>query len=297
MANLYNMKCADCNHSYEVNVDIYYNRTQKILCPKCGSKYKIETIEFSDNVGLNMRDSFSLSSTDVRTNRTTLDESDATPTNRVKIIQLLEKYVNTYDETSLAEHFEPLVKDFTHQWTDEIICYRGVNKSLYSKFECKRISPTPKEYAQNNRYSKKNERAFYLIDNPKFIKDEIGITEWIEQKYIINPITHKLKLVNITSSNIELHNDLAHIFKISESGKSSTGIDFEKISKENYDNKYLISQFIANLFKQYEWDGLVIPGVHGSSEEHYNNIVIFEKTLDGWHEWCDGEIYSSGLDN
>lgn len=296
MTNLYNLKCADCSHSYQVTDDKYYDRTQKILCPKCGSKYKIETIEFSDNVGLNMRDSFSISSTDVRTNRTTLDESDEMPTNRVKIVELLEDFVNTGDETSLVEHFEPLVKEFTHKWTDEIICYRGVDKNLYSKFECKRISPTPKDYAQNNRYSKKNERAFYLIDKSKFIRNEINLNEWIEQKYIINPITHKLKLANVTSSNIELHNDLAHIFKISESGKSSTGINFENVLKEKNVNRYLISQFIANLFKQYEWDGLVIPGVHGHSQEHYNNIVIFEYALDAWSEWCDGEFYNSGLD-
>lgn len=293
MSNLHKFTCDRCKYDYFVSDDIYYNNRHKIVCPECGSKFKIETIYLSDSVGVNMRDSFSISSTDVRTNRTTLDESDETPTNRVRIIKLIEEFINTKDDTNLTNHFEPLVKEFSHSWEDEIICYRGVCKDLYCKFESKQISPTPKEYAQNNRYSKQNERAFYLIDNPKFIKNEIGLTEWIEQKYIINPITHKLKLANVTSSNVELHNDLAHIFKISESGKSSTGIDFEKISKENYDNKYLISQFIANLFKEYKWDGLVIPGVHGHSEEHYNNIVIFEHVLDDWQSWCDGELYES----
>jgi hypothetical protein len=280
-----------------VSDEQYYDRDRKIVCPKCHSKYKMQTIELSDNMGLNMRDSFAISSTDIRTNRTTLDESDETPTNRIKIVEIIEEFIHTGNNTKLNEHFEPLVKEFTHHWENKIICYRGVDKNLSNKFENNQIAPTPTEYAQNNRYSQKNERVFYLIDKPKYIKNEVALDEWIEQKYILNSKTNKLKLADVTSSNKELHNDLAHIFKTSESGKSSTGIDFEKMCKEKYNNKYLISQFIAKLFKKYKWDGLVIPGVHGNSDGIYNNIVIFEHVLDNWQSWCDGEFYDIVLEN
>lgn len=290
MNELHNIKCADCNCNHQVTDSKYYCRTEKTLCPNCGSKYKIVTIELSDNLEQNIHDSFSLGSTDIRTNRTTLEDSDETPTNTILIIELLQDYIKTGDEKKLIRHFEPLVKQFSFQWDSEIICYRGVSKDLACKFKSKQISPTPKEYAQNNRYSQKNERAFYLIDNPKYIKNEIELNEWIEQKYILVPSMYNLKLADVTASNKELHNDLAHIFKISESGKSSTGIDFEKMCKEKYDNRYLISQFIAKLFKKYNWDGLIIPGIHGNSDENYNNIVIFERALESWQSWCDGEF-------
>jgi uncharacterized Zn ribbon protein len=288
---MHNFVSSNCKYNYQVSDEQYYDRDNKILCPECHSKYKMQTIELSDNMGLNMRDSFSISSTDIRTDRITLDENDDNPTNRIKIVKIIEEFIHTGNDTQLTEHFEPLVKEFTHHWENKIICYRGVNKNLSYTFKNKQISPTPKEYVANNRYSQKNEMAFYLIDKPKYIKNEIGIDEWIEQKYILNPKYHKLKLAYVTSTNKELHNDLAHIFKISESGKFSTGINFENILKEKSANKYLISQFIANLFKQYEWDGLVIPGIHGNSKEVYNNIVIFEHALDSWQSWCDGEFY------
>ena len=283
--------CIDCNSDYFVSNEVYYYQRENIFCPKCGSKKKSQTIVFEDRFNSNIRDSFSVFSTDIKTNRTTLDESDETPTNRIKIINLIQDFLDTNCEKNLREHFEPLVKYFSHSWISEIICYRGVNKKYAESFKNKQISPTAKEYSKNNRYSEQNEMAFYLIDNPKFIKNEICLDSWIEQKYIINPIKHKLKFADLTSSNKELDNDLALIFKITESGKSSTGINFEKICEDKYNNRYKISQFIAKLFKKYDWDGLIIPGVHGEKDDVYNNIVIFEKVLNRWQDWCIGKFY------
>ena len=91
MTDPHQFTCSDCSYPYQVSDEQYYDRDRKIVCPKCHSKYKMQTIELSDNMGLNMRDTFSISSTDVRTNRTTLDESDETPTNRI----MIEDFIHT----------------------------------------------------------------------------------------------------------------------------------------------------------------------------------------------------------
>ncbi len=246
MNNEEHIICHECRYKY-------LDKNLGIKCPKCGSTEK--TISLENNASMGLTDSFELIGTDRNTNRAALFESSDKETNRSTIDKLIDDFIDSGNSKNIDEHFDPLIKNFNDKWKNKITCYRGVNTKHRDKFQTNQISPTEKEYTKDNRYSKKGERAFYLIDNPKYIKDEIDPDNWIEQKYNIVPEVHELRLANVSSLNVELHNDIACFFQISELGKSSGKSD------------YFISQYIANLFKKYHWDGLIIPGVRGGATQ------------------------------
>jgi len=56
-------------------------------------------------------------------------------------------------------------------------------------------------------------------------------------------------------------------------------------------SKYLVSQLLASVFKEFGWDGLYVPGVHGRQGDHYHNLTLIGQVVDKWEDWTVGKYF------
>jgi hypothetical protein len=54
---------------------------------------------------------------------------------------------------------------------------------------------------------------------------------------------------------------------------------------ERLDVDYEASQRLADVVRELEVDGIIVPGVRGNKHHHYSNVVVFN-CLD-WASWID----------
>ena len=60
--------------------------------------------------------------------------------------------------------------------------------------------------------------------------------------------------------------------------------DYSEIERDP--NKYFKSQILAELISKSGFNGFLVPGVRGSIENRYNNLVLFDPNLQ-WRQWVD----------
>jgi len=78
---------------------------------------------------------------------------------------------------------------------------------------------------------------------------------------------------------------------MAENGRTSSGYNFEQELGNRGKSKYLVSQLLSSSFKRNGWDGIFIPGVHGSQGRHYHNCTIFSTIVDQWKDWASGSYF------
>ena len=57
---------------------------------------------------------------------------------------------------------------------------------------------------------------------------------------------------------------------------------------ERLDVDYEASQRLADVVRELEIDGIIVPGVRGKKDHHYSNVVVFN-CLD-WADWIDTNL-------
>lgn len=236
-----------------------------------------------DNI--NLTDDIVAKVTRGNTNRTHIATNTKNPVDTEKIRNLIIEFLYNRDN-KIFNYIRNLVSNF-----DDILSnnnttfYRAIDYSIKSKLTTNKIGPSP--YPDDNRYSKKGENALYLIDKKDFelISKEINLEKdkLLLQKYKI-PIDD-IKIADISSCNKNINNSILIIFDICETGNISSKIKINKKFKEIGLSEYLFSQKIAGIFKEFGWDGLYIPGVHGSINNHYHNLCIFSPKCNNWENW------------
>ena len=184
-------------------------------------------------------------------------------------------------------YLDDLVAHFGSQATFTGDFFRGVPSTTDLKGK-KTIGPSP--YREENRYNVSTEKYIYLIDDLSFLPVEIRSNYCLAQDYRI--VLTTMKIANLSADNKDLVNSISLIFQMTELGWTTRGYDFEDDLKKNGKSRYLLSQSAANSFKKQGWDGLYVPGVHGSSGKTYRNLVLFGDCVDSYSDWLVGEYYS-----
>lgn len=207
-------------------------------------------------------------------------------------IELLIKKFISGDTDPFERFINDLVKNFHSYIKSEITFYRGVPKSKLNSEKKIGPSPTPSE----GRYNEKDEKAIYLIENILFLPKEIQATdEMAVQEYRI-PLGD-MEVADLSSENINMDNKLALLFQMVERGKTLSGFNFEDELEKAGKSKYLLSQTIAKAFKNNGWQGLYVPGVHGTQGKNYRNLSLFGKCVDCWEQWTVGEYKLLSIKN
>lgn len=132
-------------------------------------------------------------------------------------------------------------------------------KDFYNKLE---FGPPPLKYAKSNRYSTEFEPALYLSDSTYGVHAELKESIDTEpflfcQKYHIN--SSAIDIVDLSSRTLSPLVSQAF-------DKSELNID---------QGSYWKSHIIAELVKQAGFNGMIVPGVRGTQNNHYRNIIIF----------------------
>lgn len=270
-------RCSHCGVSL--------NDTDDQPCYKCGKTGKTIFVTIHD--GITIRDDLVIGSTSGKTNRSTIHADTRNPTDTVKIQKLIIDFVeNEVDE--ITPFVDSLVKDFDTRLSGKTLeFFRAVDISVKKNLSCEKIGPSPN--ANDGRYNVKGEQCIYLIDDQDFLYSEINSSSILIQRFYV-PVD-SLKIADISSNNSNLHNSLALAFDMTENGRTSSGYNFEAELEKRGKSKYLVSQILSGSFKRKGWDGIYIPGVHGSQGRHYHNCTIFSKVVGQWINWADGTYF------
>lgn len=237
--------------------------------------------------GINVRDELVISSTSGKTNRSTIHADTCSPTDTAKIQKLIIDFVeNGVDD--LGPYIDLLVENFDTPLKGKTLkLFRGVDVSVKNHLSSVKIGPSPN--ANDGRYNAKGKKCIYLIDNLDFLYSEINSSSILIQRFDV-PVD-SLEIADISSNNGNLHNSLALAFDMTENGRTSSGYNFEAELEKRGKSKYLVSQLLSSSFKRNGWDGIYIPGVHGSQGRHYHNCAIFSAAVDQWEDWANGSYF------
>lgn len=236
-----------------------------------------------------MRDDLVLEVKSAKTNRSIKHSDSRNETDTVLIEALIVSYVE-HGLSDFPLYIEGLVKNFHNRlFLPKPVFFRGVDDSVKNKLPSSQIGPSP--CPRDGRYNKPGEKCIYLIDTIDSLYAELNSSKTIlVQRY--NVPLDTLKIANLSSNNEDIDNSLALAFDMAERGMTSSGYEFERELEKRGKSKYLVSQLLSFLFKQFGWDGIYIPGVHGDQGHHYHNLAIFGTIVDEWEAWANGTYFS-----
>jgi hypothetical protein len=178
-------------------------------------------------------------------------------------------------------HNNPIIKDRC------LVLSRGRNIATEMAPTVKPKGFGPPEETKPGRYSIASNPVLYLSTSEQGVFYELksyqkpGQTLFC-QKY--NLPTNELKIADFSPNNID--NFIQLVFYYAERGLRNGTID---------KGDYVFSQVVAELVKKSGFDGMVIPGVRGTVNHRYSNIVIFDPS--DWEKWIDYLLQPSCIDN
>jgi|GEM_PF-2053738 len=257
-------------------------------CPVCGKTGRHICASISD--GVSMRDDLAIRSTDGRTGRSALHSDTANPTDTVQIQASIDSFVNG-DPRALEKCVSALVQGFGFRLDlDNRRFFRGVSTAARCRVVGRHLGPSPQP--RDGRYNERGEQCIYLIDDWRFLPVELGTNELLVQEYLI-PVD-RLRIADLSAANTELSNGLALVFQMTERGRTSSGFEFERELVVKGKSRYAVSQTVARAFKQRRWQGMYIPGVHGTPGDTYRNLALFADCVKDWEEWTVGDYREFG---
>jgi RES domain-containing protein len=152
----------------------------------------------------------------------------------------------------------------------ELICFRGrkENPSIASWLD---VGPPTTDAAADGRYNRQHTPALYLADSVEGVRLECSAPRLCVQEFRIDQ--RGLKLADLSSPLVP--NVLAAAFDMAESSC---------VPRRAGRPDYAFSQLLATFVQKAGFDGMVVPGVRGTTSQRYRNIVVFRCA--DWRSWC-----------
>ena len=136
--------------------------------------------------------------------------------------------------------------------------------------------PPDKGSRSSGRYNKSGEIVLYLSSRAKGAMLEVEAQSVCIQKYSIPCSSTQMKIADFNSRH--LSNLLGAAFDLSESSVVPFRLGF---------SNYKYSNFLASTLKRFKFDGFIVPGVRGSPEFQYFNVILFHP--EAWRQWSEKE--------
>lgn len=204
----------------------------------------------------------------------------------------IETIIVDFIETGNADQIEAVlgcaIKDFESKHVDvaELTFYRGVE---LTRVKDKRFGPPPNGLQGSSRYNESDssdhrQRTLYTASSPKAVLLELKQDKCKMQEFMF---AEEMRIADLTSSNSTLDDKLRVAFLCAERGMTM----MTKLDNLVDEKRYRLSQWLANQFRKYEWDALLVPGVQGNTEFQYNNLCVFYPKADEWHSYTHIDSY------
>lgn len=156
--------------------------------------------------------------------------------------------------------------------TGRINFYRGrlfTTDSVTDPFE---FGPPPKAIAGHGRYNPAGKSALYLASTVAGVAAELERHRHDGMYLFCQSLSVDLQSLKVA----DLAADSMPIFQIC--------FDYSELERDA--EKYFKSQVLAELISRAGFHGFLVPGVRGSKENRYQNLVLFDPELQ-WREWID----------
>jgi hypothetical protein len=178
----------------------------------------------------------------------------------------------------LCKRFQTELRMIDSLSIPELKCYRGRTPPFIDDLpptSNQMGPPKPENTTENGRYNLKGFPALYLCDSIMGIKLELEDRKepiWV-QNYILPPTN--LKIADLRKENISLSPFINCVFW------------FTEFANKDGNPTFIFSQTVAQIVKN-SFEAMIVPGVRGTDEYKYNNIVIFEpKSI--WMDWIENK--------
>jgi len=175
----------------------------------------------------------------------------------------------------LAERFREFVHEAPVVRDELLLCFRGRFIRRGHSHDAEHMGPPCEEHAPSGRYNKEHEPVLYLCDAAAGVQCELRRRQsdgkLYCQEYLIP--SGSMRIVDLAQG---------------ESDSLGTQVlEFAEQRTGSGDPAYpLLSQAVAEIVREAEFDGMVVRGAQGQPEQHYRNIVIFDPWLNGrWGDW------------
>jgi len=178
----------------------------------------------------------------------------------------------------VAEEFRASVSSAPVLSGDSLVLFRGrdIRESEQRPPTVEQMGPLPLNYIpRGNRYNREGKRALYLADSEDGVRREMKVWHTEGTPYVIRievPLT-SLRIVDF--SNWPTDDLITAVFARAET--CNVG--------QRGPTNYIFSQAVGELVSE-RFDGMRIPGVHGTPGAHYKNIVLFRR-LEDWSNWAN----------
>ena len=161
------------------------------------------------------------------------------------------------------------------QLQDPIIVYRGrpISPDKVASLTRTDFGPPPADKAAAGRYNHAGSPALYLATTPAGVCAElagrdIGSSLYCQQ-YQIDP--NQLQVLDMSA--LSLKDIVRIVFDYTEHSSAPGGS--------------LHSRLLASAISALGHDGMIVPGVRGSRQNRYSNLVVFEPS-ERWRDWVSG---------
>ena len=134
------------------------------------------------------------------------------------------------------------------------------------------FGPPPKNLAGNGRYNSAGKPVLYLASTVA------GVAAELER--------HRQNGMLLFYQSLSIDLQSLYIADLAADSMPFFQIIFDYSELERDPEKYFKSQVLAELISQAGFDGFLAPGVRGSKNKLYKNLVLFDPESQ-WRKWID----------
>ena len=171
-----------------------------------------------------------------------------------------------------------------------LVCYRGSYRrpDMLPRPLPHHFGPPPPELTETGRYNIAGEPVLYLCTKNYGVayekrEDSNPIRDLFCQEYMLD--LSVLRLADFADRKLD--NFIQIVFDYAESGMGDGNID---------KSEYLFSQVVAAIVEQKGFSGMLVPGVRGTPEHRYQNVVIFNPEII-WKQFVNMDLEPVCIDS
>jgi hypothetical protein len=209
--------------------------------------------------------------------------------------ELVKQWVNAENRDALLSHpvaikFRSFVSETPVVDGNALLCYRGCYKRS-DMHPCPlpiHFGPPPPAATDSGRYNNTVGTVLYLCTSSYGVayekqEDKKPIKDLFCQEYILD-----LSILRLADfSHHSLDNFIQIVFDYAEYGMRRGGIDKDD---------YTFSQIVSDIVNQCGFSGMSVPGVRGTPERRYQNIIIFNPEVI-WRRFVNMDVEPVCIDN